>query len=442
MSAPRTPDDRPGSAVAGRAPEPAVGSPPDSVVGPAPQPAAGPAFQATAGPAFQAAAGPAFQAAAGPAFQATAGRVVSVQSTNERGGAEYANVDLLDALAVRGRDVVLLTNVPDLAAGTRVRVREVDLGPKLASRTAANVILAAPLTLVALARALHAERPVAVTLLHFKKEQLLCSLLPRRLTGRIVWAEWGHVPAPMRRGLPRLLYALAARRAAGIMAVSQGTKDSVVEAGVPAAKIEVVPNLVDVAGVARDEDARHALRREWGADEQTLVAGCISRFQRRKRNDVVIDAMGHLDGNVLLVLAGEGDEEQALRRRAAPHGERVRFVPNVRGHVEQFLSACDLLVFAPSPTEGEPRVIVMAQLLGVPVVATHPMGGEGLIPPDGGTIVAPHHDPRALAAALAAYRDDPARRAREGERAQQVTRASHDPERTLAAVERILKLAC
>jgi glycosyltransferase involved in cell wall biosynthesis len=378
--------------------------------------------------------------ASGPRPNAAGGRVVSVQTTNERGGAEYANVDLLDALAARGHDVVLLTNFPDLAAGTRVRVREVDLGPKLASRTAAKVILAAPLTLLALARALRAERPVAVTLLHFKKEQLLCSLLPRRLTGRIVWAEWGHVPAALRRGLPRMAYALAARRAAGIMAVSQGTKDSVAQAGVPAAKIEVVPNLVDVDGVTRDEDARRTLRQEWGADEQTLVAGCISRFQRRKRNDVVIDAMAHLDDGVLLVLAGEGEEEQTLRSRAAPYTGRVRFVPNVRGHVEQFLSACDLLVFAPSPTEGEPRVIVMAQLLGVPVVATHPMGAEGLIPAGGGSIVCPHHDPRALAAALDAYREDRQRVRREGELARQETLRSHDPRRTLSSVERLLKL--
>ena len=92
--------------------------------------------------------------------------------------------------------------------------------------------------------------------------------------------------------------------------------------------------------------------------------GCISRFQRRKRNDVVIDAMADLDGDVLLVIAGEGDQEAVLRERAAPYGDRIRFAPNVRGHVEAFLSACDVLVFAPSPTEGEPRVIVMAQLVG------------------------------------------------------------------------------
>ncbi|HVR06234.1 MAG TPA: glycosyltransferase family 4 protein [Solirubrobacteraceae bacterium] len=365
-------------------------------------------------------------------------RIVSIQTTEERGGAEYANVDLLQALVDRGHDVVLLTNVPDIAAGTDVRVRVVDLGPKLTRRSVGVLALRAPLVLVRIARALRAERPVGVTLLHFKKEQLLCSLLPRRLTGAVVWAEWGPVPVQLRRGVPRLIYALAARRARRIVAISQGTRRTVVQTGVPLAKIDVVPNLVDVHSVEPDAAARVRLRAEWGAGEHTLVVGCISRFQQRKRNDVVIDAMADLAGDVLLVLAGEGEQEQALRERAAPYGERVRFVPNVRGHVEAFLSACDVLVFAPSPTEGVPRSIVMAQLVGVPVVATHPEGAEGLIPAGAGTIVSPHHDPHALAAVLAAYRDDRERPRREGELARRTTLQSHDPQRTLAAIERAL----
>ncbi|HEY8304287.1 MAG TPA: glycosyltransferase family 4 protein [Solirubrobacteraceae bacterium] len=368
-------------------------------------------------------------------------RIVSIQTTSERGGAEYANVDLLDALAARGHEVCLVTNVPDIAAGTRVRARPIDLGPKLARRSLVRVIARTPLILQRLVRCLWSERPVGVTLLHFKKEQLLCSLLPRRLTGRIVWMEWGPVPPPMRSGPARRLYAFAARRAHAILAVSEGTKRTVVAAGVPEEKVTVVPNLVDVADVSFDADARARLRAAWKAGEATFVAGCISRFQRRKRNDVVIDSMAHVDGDVLLVMAGEGDEEQALRERAVPYGAKVRFEPNVRGHVEEFLSACDALVFAPSPTEGAPRVIVMAQLVGVPVIATDPEGADGLIPDGGGAIVSPSHDPRALATALAEYRDDPERRRREGRLAREATLHSHDPERILGAVEAALGVA-
>ena len=367
-------------------------------------------------------------------------RIVSIQTTDERGGAEYANVDLLQALRACGHDVVLLTNVPDITGDTGVPVRVIDIGPKLARRSALLVALEAPRTVLRISRALWAERPVGAILLHFKKEQLLCSLLPRRLTGEIVWAEWGPVPPPMRHGAPRWLYALAARRASRILAVSEGTRRTVVATGIPAGKVTVVPNLVDVASVAFDPAGREELRQAWGAGEHTLVVGCVSRFQRRKRNDVAIDAMAHLDGDVRLVLAGEGEEEEALRARGAPFGDRVRFVANVRGHVESFLSACDVLVFTPSPTEGEPRVIVMSQLVGLPVIATDPEGAEGLIPPGGGTIVSPSHDPLALARTIEAYREDPERRRREGEVARRATLKSHDPERTLGLLKRALGL--
>jgi glycosyltransferase involved in cell wall biosynthesis len=248
------------------------------------------------------------------------------------------------------------------------------------------------------------------------------------------------VPRRLRSGPPGRLYAWAASRARRIVAVSEGTKRSLVEAGVDAGKIDVVPNLVDVSEVHFDPERRAALRAEWGAGESTLVAGCISRFQRRKRNDVVVDAMAHLDGDVLLVMAGEGEEEPALRQRAAPYGERVRFVPNVRGHVEEFLSACDVLVFAPSPTEGAPRVIVMAQLIGVPVIATHPEGAGDMVPAGTGTITASWHDPAALAEALSAYAQDRERARREGQAGRELALERYAPERTLRAIEDALGL--
>jgi hypothetical protein len=193
-------------------------------------------------------------------------RIVSIQTTDERGGAEYANVDLLQALRGLGHDVVLLTNVPDITGDAGIPVRAIDIGPKLSRRSAALVALEAPRTVLRIARALRAERPVGAILLHFKKEQLLCSLLPRRLTGEIVWAEWGPVPPPMRHGAPRWLYTLAARRVSRIIAVSEGTRRTVVATGIPAEKVTVVPNLVDVGSVAFDPAGREELRQAWGAE--------------------------------------------------------------------------------------------------------------------------------------------------------------------------------
>ena len=368
------------------------------------------------------------------------GRIVSIQTTHERGGAEYANVDLMAALRARGHDVVLATDLPAMAQEAGIRVRPVALGPKLGRTTVRSLVRSTPRILFRLARALHAERPVAVTLLHFKKEQLLCALLPRRLTGRIVWAEWGPVPEQMRDGVPGLLYRLASRRAARILAVSEGTRESIIAVGVAPERVEVVANLMDAERLSFDAAARERLRAEWSVDGETLVVGCLSRFQRRKRIDVAIDAIAHLPDDVLLVLAGEGETESELRRRAEPHADRIRFVFSPPGYVHEFLSACDVLLFTPGPSEGAPRVISEAQLVGVPVVATASSGTEGLIRPGEGAVVSPPNDPVATAEMLAAYGADPMRRRREAAEAQSAARARHEPERLLSRVEAVMGL--
>jgi glycosyltransferase involved in cell wall biosynthesis len=371
--------------------------------------------------------------------------IVSVQTSNERGGGEYANVDLLEALAARGARVKLITNLPELVDGTPVPVREIDLGPKLSKSSVRRVGLRFPLYLWRFLSALRAEArangPADAVLLHYKKEQLMTLFVPRRWARRVVWAEWGPLPFDFRSGPARIAYTLSARRASRIAAVSRGTKQTLVDAGVPADKVEVIPNLVDVAAVDFDAAARARLRAEWGAGERTLVVGCISRFQRKKRNDVVIDMLERLDGDVLLVMAGDGDEEGVLRERAARFGERVLFLPTPRGYVEQVLSACDVQVFAPSPTEGAPRSVILGQLVARPVVATDGEGAMDLIEPDTGTIVSPSHDSVALARVLGEYRDDPDRRGREGAAGRALALERYDPETVVASYERLLGIA-
>jgi glycosyltransferase involved in cell wall biosynthesis len=344
--------------------------------------------------------------------------VISVQSTRERGGAEYANVELLDALRSQGMLVKLLTDQPALAAGTEVPVTEVKLGPKLGRRTVVQVALGFPLWLWRLRRALKQavaqDGPIDVLLLHFKKEQLMSALLPSSLTGNVVWAEWGRLPAPMARGLGRRAYLVGARRARSIVGVSESTRQSLVQAGVPAHKVDVVQYMLDGEELAFDAEARERYRREWGAGQDTFVLGCVSRMNAAKRNDVIVDALAHMPENVLLVFAGEGDGEDALRARAAGYDGRVHFLPTPRGYVQEVLSGCDVTVFAPQRFEGAPRSIAFGQLTERAVIATGPEGAEAMVLPGTGTIVTPHNDPRALAGCLEEYRLDPARRAREG----------------------------
>jgi glycosyltransferase involved in cell wall biosynthesis len=369
-------------------------------------------------------------------------RIVSVMTSRTRGGAEHAAVWLLDALGGRGHDVRLLTSHPELAAGRRVAARRVSLGPKLSARSWPALTAISPLLLRRLAAALTREEPYDVLLLHFKKEQLLAPLLPARLRPRVAWAEWGPVPEQLRSGPPGRLYRRAARDVAAVMAVSEGTRQSLLAAGVPDERVAVVPNAVDLAWARPWPDTRAARRAALGIPDDAFLLGCLTRFNAKKRNDVAIDAVARLAHEpgppVRLLMLGEGETEGALRARAAPLGDAVRFAPSPGADAPQLLSACDAVVFCPSPTEGEPLAILLGQLSARPVVATAAEGAAGLIEPGTGAIASPDHDPAAVAALLAGYRADPSRADAEGRRARERAVARHAPEVVAARAERLL----
>lgn len=367
--------------------------------------------------------------------------IVSILTTHVSGGAEFAAVDMLDALARRGAHVRLLTNRPEIAAGTHVDVAHLDLGPKLRRRALGVAALRAPLTLAQMIAALRRETPIDVLLLHYKKEQLLGALLPRSLSGSIVWAEWGPLPAQMRRGPARRAYALASRSARAIVAESDVTARSLIAAGVAAEKIVVVPNVLDSGHLAFDAAARGDYRQAWGLKQDAFVLGCITRLDPAKRVDVVIDALEHLDDGVALVIAGEGEHERELKRRAAPYGARVTFAGGARGRVAQILSACDVQVYAPGPSEGAARAVTFGQLVGRPVIATASEGARGLVVEGTGTIVSPEHDAQALATCIERYRSDPARVADEGAAGRKQALARIDEADTVAVLERALRAA-
>ena len=62
-------------------------------------------------------------------------KIVSVMTTDSSGGAEFAAVEMLEALRQRGNETVMLTDMPGIGRDTEVAVVGVDLGPKLSTRT-------------------------------------------------------------------------------------------------------------------------------------------------------------------------------------------------------------------------------------------------------------------------------------------------------------------
>jgi glycosyltransferase involved in cell wall biosynthesis len=370
-------------------------------------------------------------------------KIVSVMTTAYRGGAEFSAVALLDALAARGHETVMLSDLPGIGRDTRVRVRPLAIGPKLTRRSVPQLAAAAPVLLARLRRALEREAPYDVLLLHFKKEQLLAAALPVRLRPRLAWAEWGRLPAPLRQGPANRLYRRAARDVDAVLAVSSGTARSLVDAGIDERLVHVVPNVVSADEIRYDRLAGRTFRDHHGIPERAFVVGCMSRFHANKPNEVAVDAamMAADDADappLHLVMAGEGETEAALRARAAPLGDRAHFVPTPGTRVVPFLSACDVVVFCPARTEGAPLAVITAMLAERPCVATGAEGVTDLLAPGTGAIATPEHDVPAVAELIRAYRDDPARATREGAAARRRAAAMHDPQAIARRVEGLL----
>ncbi|HXR29006.1 MAG TPA: glycosyltransferase family 4 protein [Solirubrobacteraceae bacterium] len=353
-------------------------------------------------------------------------KIVSVMTTDSSGGAEFAALEMLEALRLRGHRTVMLTDMPGIGRDTEVEVVPVDLGPKLSTSSWASLALRWPLLLARLRRALRSQAPYDVLMVHYKKEQLLAAMLPADLRGTVVWAEWGPIPFPMRKGLPRRAYLAAADRAALVMAVSEGTRRSVTEVGVDAGKVVVVPNVLRTEEIQYTAEGRARVRAQLGIPAEAFVVGCISRFHPKKRNDVVVSAVCSLeDPGVHLILAGDGETEAQLRELAEPLAGRAHFIATPGSEVPDVLSAFDVSVFCPSPTEGAPRAVILGMLASRPCLSTGAEGVADMISPEIGGIASPENDPDSLRVLLAGYLQDPARAEHQGQAARRHAEATY-----------------
>lgn len=342
-------------------------------------------------------------------------KIVSVMTTDSSGGAEFAALEMLEALRARGNQTVMLTDQPGIGRDTGVEIRPIDIGPKLSTGSWPALAARWPQLLRRLRDALRAEAPYDILLVHYKKEQLLARMLPAELQRTVVWSEWGPVPFPLRKGLPRRAYLRAAETVPLVMAVSEGTKRSVTEVGVDPAKVVVVPNVLRTEEIRFTEEGRRRVRDELGIPADAFVVGCISRFHFKKRNDVVVEAVIALDDpRAHLLLCGDGETEAELRELARPLGERAHFIPTPGREVPEVLSAFDVSVFCPSPTEGAPRAVILGMLASRPCLSTGAEGVADMISPEIGGIASPENDPESLRRLLVRYLEDPGRAEREG----------------------------
>jgi glycosyltransferase involved in cell wall biosynthesis len=211
----------------------------------------------------------------------------------------------------------------------------------------------------------------------------------------------------------------ALRNSRHVVAVSEPTRVRLCEAlGLPAARIEVVPN-----GIRFEPGERCRVRTELGlADDEALFLA-VGNLYPVKGHIVLLEALSILLDEGFsrwrLVIAGRGGEEEALRRYACEKGFADRLhLPGYRADIPDLLAAGDVYVM-PSLSEGLPLALIEAMFAGAAIVATGVGGIPDVLRSGEHGLLVPPRDPLALSRALRTLADSPLERRRLGEMARQ-----------------------
>ncbi|NUS77165.1 MAG: glycosyltransferase [Streptomyces sp.] len=174
----------------------------------------------------------------------------------------------------------------------------------------------------------------------------------------------------------RGLYLASERLGRATVAVSPTVAQRLRNWGVPAPRIEVVPNGIDLTRFRFDPLQRLHTRRRLGLPENAYVVGGIGRLTAGKRFGTLIHALAQLPSDCWLLLVGGGPDESVLRRTAQEAGvaDRVLFTGE-RPYVADGSPGPDLpsltwamdVLASPSPEEAFGLAVVEALASGLPV---------------------------------------------------------------------------
>lgn len=160
--------------------------------------------------------------------------------------------------------------------------------------------------------------------------------------------------------LTRALETHVARRADAVAVICEGLRTDLIKRHIPAAKIMVSPNGVDM-GLFGDPPPRDAaLANELRLPNDADVLGFIGSFYDYEGLDDLIEAMpilarrcrdaGRSVPHLILVGGGPCDQDLAIQARHSPMADHIHFIGRVpHDAVSRYYSLIDLLVYPRKP---------------------------------------------------------------------------------------------
>jgi teichuronic acid biosynthesis glycosyltransferase TuaC len=242
---------------------------------------------------------------------------------------------------------------------------------------------------------------------HYVYPDGFAAVLLGRMLGKpvVVSARGSDINLYAELPLIRRLLRYTLQRSDKLIAVCLALKEAMMRLGIPAEKIAVVPNGVDLekfSPIPKDQ-----ARRRLGLSQEKKIILSVGGLIPRKGFDLLIKALRMVideypGRDLQLVIVGEGTHRKALESLVYALGlEKSVYLPGAVGHQEISLwySAADLFCLA-SSREGWPNVLLEALACGTPVVATAVWGVPEIIRSDGIGLLTDRHE-RAIAATIA-----------------------------------------
>ena len=216
--------------------------------------------------------------------------------------------------------------------------------------------------------------------------------------------------------------------ASGVLVTGTLARDSMLARGASPERVRIFANTVDVEEFGARADGlsgrRPELRRDLGAAPDDVIVLCVARLGPEKRLDDLVRAVAEADdSHLLLVLAGEGPERQAIERLARELGVRLVLLGDVEwGRIVELYVAADVFALL-SERETWGVVVNEAAACGLPLVLSDRVGAAHDLLRDGENgVLVPAGDVGAAATALREIAADPQGRRAQGVRSRELAR--------------------
>jgi len=185
------------------------------------------------------------------------------------------------------------------------------------------------------------------------------------------------------------------------VANSEQVRQTLLDAGVPAERISIVNEGVEIPELPSPVE-REAARKKWQIADGEYLFGCAGAFVPEKGQRHLVEALGAIRGKfpqARLLLTGKGETLGEIKELVGRLNLRdIVILPGFQTHMRDFYAGLDAFLF-PSEFEGLGTALQTAMAYALPVVSTV-RGALCEVVEDGRTAIVAEPNPEQFAAAM------------------------------------------